>query len=208
MRRILIGLALLVATFIGARAAYSGESKHPPDLSGTWRFDPSRSDAPPAWGGGGHGGGGHGGGGHGGGGGGWGGHHGGYHGGGGYGGGPEGSSESGQAHARPMRLPDILRIEEQPEYVVLEDSTGADLMQIVIGDGKVTSNPAAAVLRAQGEWKKDQLEAKHEDDRGFKITQTYALEDKGRTLEITTKIEGRRSFEGKRVYVREGPAKT
>ncbi len=81
-------------------------------------------------------------------------------------------------------------------------------MQIVIGE-KVnsTSNPTAGPVRIQGEWKKDALEAKHEDDRGFKITQTYALNDKGRTLEITTKVEGRRSFETKRVYAREGPAR-
>ncbi|MGH7681855.1 MAG: hypothetical protein ACRENN_07700 [Candidatus Eiseniibacteriota bacterium] len=101
-----------------------------------------------------------------------------------------------------MRLPDLLRIEEQPEYVVLEDSTGADLMQIVIGEGKVTSSPTATVPRVQGEWKKDTLEAKHEAS-GTKVTQTYALEDNGRTLEITTKVEGRRSFETKRVYLRQ-----
>jgi len=202
MRRIPIGMALVAASAIVVSAAIAGTPKPPPDLSGNWRFDPSRSDAPPAMGGGGH----HGGygGGGGGGGGGWGGHHGGgYHGGGGYGGGSEGGPEGGQARSRPMRLPDLLRIEEQPEYVVLEDSTGADLMQIVIGGGKVAPNPTATVPRVQGEWKKDQLEAKHQDERGFKVTQTYALEDNGRTLEITTKVEGRRSFESKRVYARQ-----
>lgn len=100
-----------------------------------------------------------------------------------------------------------MRIQEQPEYVVLQDSTGADLMQIVIGE-KVgsTSTSTTGPVRVQGEWKKDHLEAKHEDDRGFKVTQTYALSDKGKTLEIDTKVEGRRSFETKRVYAREGAA--
>lgn len=193
---------MLATMSVGAWAAFAGDSKPPLDLSGTWRFDPGRSDAPPAWGGGGHGGGGHGGGG-----GGWSGHHGGYHGAGGYGGGVEGG-EGGEAHARPMRLPDLLCIEEQPEYVVLQDSTGADLMQIVIGEKVSSTSPSTAgPVRVQGEWKKDHLEAKHEDDRGFKVTQTYALSDKGRTLEIDTKVEGRRSFETKRVYDREGAAK-
>lgn len=90
---------------------------------------------------------------------------------------------------------------------MLQDSTGADLIQIVIGE-KVSSTSAstAGPVRVQGEWKKDHLEAKHEDDRGSKVTQTYSLSDKGKTLEIDTKVEGRRSFETKRVYAREGAA--
>jgi hypothetical protein len=61
----------------------------------------------------------------------------------------------------------------------------------------------ANVMEAQGRWKDGKLEAVSEPREGVRVTQTYALKDKGATLEVKTKIEGRRTFEMKRVFARE-----
>lgn len=218
----MIRRALVIATLVaamqlagGGTPAFAGEPKRPPDLSGEWRLDPSRSDSPSTamrGGGGGRsrgrrgGGGGfpRGGGGFPGGGGGFPGGGGGRGGWGGRSGGSEGGDSSRFA-SRPPRLPATLRVAQSAEAVVLEDSLGTALQAILI-DGAPTGpgDLAASVPRYTGEWKGNRLEVKHTDDRGSKITEVYTLEDKGRSLELKTKVEGRRTFEVKRVYDRVG----
>ena len=199
MKRILIGVALtgLVAAGI-AVAAGSDPAKAVDakagivDLSGAWRFDPERSDKPPERMGGGHGG--YGGGGM----------HGGMHGGGMHGGGgsggppPEGGE--GRGAGRPGRLPNVLHIAQHDGYVSIEDSTDTEMLRIATG---VAPAAPMSVMEAQGKWKDGKLEAVSEPREGMKVTQTYSLKDKGATLEVKTKIEGRRSFEMKRVFARE-----
>jgi hypothetical protein len=201
MRRILAGAALfglLIAAIAIAAGSAPQKGVDPKagiaDLSGAWRFDPERSDKPPErMGGGGHGGmhGGYGGGGmHGG--------HGGWGGGppaeGGTAGGPEGRG------GRPGRLPDVLHIAQHAGYVSIEDSTDTEMVRITTDVGP---SAPANVMEAQGRWKDGKLEAVSEPREGVRVTQTYALKDKGATLEVKTKIEGRRTFEMKRVFARE-----
>jgi hypothetical protein len=102
-----------------------------------------------------------------------------------------------------MRLPDVLRIEQSEAFVTLEDSSGTAIQEITTRGGSAdTTSLPPDVQRLLGQWKKDQLEVKHEDARGGTITETYSLEDKGQSLVLKTKIEGRRTFEFKRVYER------
>ena len=209
MKRILIAGALTGLVVAGMAVAAGSAPKSEDakagivDLSGAWRFDPERSDKPPQrmGGGGMHGGGMHGGGMHGGGHGGW--------GGGGPGGGPPPEGTEGGPGGpggpqgpggRPGRLPDVIHIAQHDGYVSIEDSTDTELLRIATGIA-----PAAPmrVIEADGKWKDGKLEAVSEPREGMKVTQTYSLKDKGATLEVKTKIEGRRSFEMKRVFARD-----
>jgi len=201
MKRIRIGVALagvLAAAIAVAAGGAPAKAVDPKagivDLSGAWRFDPERSDKPPQ-GMGGHGGmhGGHGGGMHGGG------MHGGW--GGGSGGPPpEGGGPEGRGAGRPGRLPNVLHIAQHDGYVSIEDSTDTEMLRIATG---VAPAAPMSVMEAQGKWKDGKLEAVSEPREGMKVTQTYSLKDKGATLEVKTKIEGRRSFEMKRVFGRD-----
>jgi hypothetical protein len=192
MRRILAGAALfglLIAAIAIAAGSAPQKGVDPKagiaDLSGAWRFDPERSDKPPErMGGGGHGG-----------------MHGGH---GGWGGGPpaEGGTAGGPEGrgGRPGRLPDVLHIAQHAGYVSIEDSTDTEMVRITTDVGP---SAPANVMEAQGRWKDGKLEAVSEPREGVRVTQTYALKDKGATLEVKTKIEGRRTFEMKRVFARE-----
>jgi len=200
MKRILTGVALagIVAAGMAVAAGSDPAKAVDPkagivDLSGAWRFDPERSDKPPQGMHGGHGGGMHGGGMHGGG------MHGGWNGGSG-GPPPEGGSPEGRGGGRPGRLPDVLHIAQHDGYVSIEDSTDTEMLRIATG---VAPAAPMSVMEAQGKWKDGKLEAVSEPREGMKVTQTYSLKDKGATLEVKTKIEGRRSFEMKRVFGRD-----
>ena len=224
-RTMLFRLALAGVMMVagGVTSAQAGSPKPPPDLSGQWRLDPSRSDTPgrPSGGGGSRGPrmGGRGGGGFPGGGGGipggrGGGGRGGWGrrgGGGGEGGGEGGPGEAGgpgggdaqRGGGQRMRLPDFMRIEQSEAFVTLEDSSGTALQEITTRGGSAdTTSLPPDVPRLLGQWKKDQLEVKHEDARGGTITETYSIEDKGQSLVLKTKVEGRRTLEFKRVYQR------
>lgn len=198
----------LTASLVAALAATSpspaaaGKAKQPPDLSGQWRLDPSRSEGPRgregrgSWRGRRGGGGGFPGGGR----------------GGGWGGGRGADEARGPADStrgsagRMARLPDWIRVDETAGHVVFSDSTGAALLEVLTGgsaDG--AGHGSVAVLQLEGKWNGDRLQVERSGPRGGKIVEKYKLEDEGRTLVIETKIEsnGRRpSMSFKRVYIR------
>lgn len=209
-------LAALVLVAGGPGHARAEADRQPPDLSGQWRLDRDRSDMPdrssagersrgPRVGGrggggfpGGPGGGSAGRGGHGPGRGGWGGR-------GGEGGRHSGGDRTGGEGGRPTRLPDVLRIQQSAGFLRLEDSLGTAVREIVTRGGPAdTTGLPPGVPRVVGRWKGDRLELKREDGRGGTITETYSLEDHGRSLVLKTKFEGRRAIEFKRVYRRLG----
>jgi hypothetical protein len=210
-----LAAASLVAALVVAPVspASAGKAKRPPDLSGQWRLDPSRTELPRPragrgeWGGRGGGGfpGGRGGfpggrgGAPGGRGGDWGGRRGGDH-----GRGPADSARAGAA--RLARLPNWIRIDETLDHVTIRDSTGLALLEVVTSaKERAEDRPSSAVLLLGGTWKGDRLEVERTGPRGGRITEKYRLEDKGRTLVIETRIEpnGRRpAMTLKRVYSR------
>jgi len=192
-----------IASFVAAMsltaliAASVARSAGPPDLTGTWRLDEKRSDAPPRPSEGGGGGGHHGGGGRGM-------HHGNWGGGGGNGGGGGGEGGPPAGARRTAPLPEVIHITETATVVSFEDTTGAVLQEITTLNGapdKQAHAPGAPVIA--GAWNDQALEISHQGGRGT-MTQTYTLEDGGRTLVVKSAFTGGdgESREFKRVYDR------
>jgi len=101
--------------------------------------------------------------------------------------GPQGGE--GRERRGRMRLPGRIRIEQTAASLTIADS--ADVPIETIGIGSAT-------------WSKGRLEVVRDGPRG-KLTQTFALEEGGRSLVIRTKMESsdsRPSREFKRVYRR------
>jgi hypothetical protein len=105
-----------------------------------------------------------------------------------------------------MLLPPVLRIDEAQGVVRLADTTGTELAEIVLeSSGPPASPSSSGVRRLTGKWKGSQLQAVSDQAEGAKTTETFSLKNKGRTLEIKTKVEpsgDRPSFAFKRVYER------
>jgi hypothetical protein len=105
-----------------------------------------------------------------------------------------------------MLLPSMLRIDVAQGMVRLADTTGTELAEIVLeSSGSPASPSSSGVRRLTGKWKGSQLQATSDQAEGAKTTETFSLKNKGRTLEIKTKVEpssDRPSFAFKRVYER------
>lgn len=178
----------------------------PPDFTGEWRLDPSRSDLP-QWrggrGGGGFGGGGGMGGGRRGGGGGTG--RGGVRGE--FGGRPRGSGDAGDAGdgQRPVRLPALFHVTQTAKIVSFEDSTGAVVQEIAtVPAAADTFDRAPGALHLLGAWNGATLELTREGRNGAKRVETWSLADNGATLVSEIKLQGdeRTDRSIKRVYRR------
>jgi len=189
MRNQWTGAVLAIAFSIGLMGCSAAAAKAP-DLSGIWRLDPASSTAPSLRGRGRE-------------------------------GRPEGNGErrrwegadrnpaaSGRRAERMrggsrLRLPDVVRIEQDADRVELLDSLGASIGEIVTGKA---SQPSGDFRRLQGKWQGDRLEVVQTNPRGGQMTQTYHLADDGRTLEVRMRmVRGdlpAREFV--RVYRREG----
>ncbi len=220
-RQVVFCSFLMVAILSGGKPARAGESAGPPDLTGAWRLDPKHSDMPQRPGGGGFGRGGGGGrmgrsGGHGGwgggaGGGGWGGHGGGRRGGGEGGPGESGAGENGGDQAggavgRPVRLPDLMHVTQTAAVVSFADTSGVVVREVAEVPAEADTLPhAPGAEHLSGQWKGSKLVIQRSGPRDSKVVETISLQDKGKSLQIDTKIEpggGRPSREFKRVYNR------
>ncbi len=217
----------LALNFSAARAAHAGASDTPPDFTGAWKLDPSKSDMPARPDNGGRGGGARGGmsggGRHGGGGGGWGGGmgRGGGGGGGGYGrhgGGdgdasgtpPDGASADaaggGPAGARGGHmgfLPAFIRVAQTSSEIEFADSAGTEVREIALVAAPFDSNATQPkVPRDPGEWNKSKLDVEKMGPGDLKIREEFSLEDAGQTLVVKTHLDGGRdgSRDMKRVY--------
>ena len=97
---------------------------------------------------------------------------------------------------------------DQVHGVIRADDEGFAADSTVVMAGNGVSNEARAPAagmprRLDGSWKSGRLEVRHTGPQGSKVTQTYALEDKGRSLVIRTHIESdgpRPPLDFKRVY--------
>ncbi|HEY6865877.1 MAG TPA: hypothetical protein VI792_01395 [Candidatus Eisenbacteria bacterium] len=184
-------MALAIA---GAAGPAPAGQKPPPDLSGTWRMDLAQSQPPldaevsrrqargvaiggmPV---------------------GWGGHGGGHDRGdeapdqGGEAGGRAGSREPGGRYGHAMLLPEWFRIAQDDAVIRLSDSTGTDVAEIDYGEAPVTTGESSPVRirHFAGTWKGSRLDVEHDEGDGVSVTDSYWLRDKGRTLEIQTRVE-------------------
>jgi len=181
---------LMVAVLSAGKPARAGEPAGPPDLNGDWRLDPKHSDNPQRAGGSFGGGGG-------------GGMRMGRHGG---GGGWRGGDASGSAVGRPVRLPDLMHVTQTAAVVSFADSSGAVLREVSEVPADADTLPhARGAEHLSGQWKGGKLVIQRTGPRDSKITETISLENKGKSLQIDTKIEpggDRPSREFKRVYDR------
>ena len=200
-----------VALALGAGRPASAHARRPPDLTGEWRLDPGRSQLPPrpdargphrgGWMGRmGHGGG-------------WGG------GGARYGGGDTdgdggvsaevgargGGHGSRDVAGRPMPLPDRMHVAQSDSLIEIADSTGMAIADIATGAAPTDGDSSPfRIERLPGEWKGSRLEVRRDLHDTVRITDTWELKDRGRTLEIGTRVaaDDGPTLDFKRVYVK------
>jgi hypothetical protein len=119
----------------------------------------------------------------------------------------DGGSGAGDGAARPVRLPDLMHVTMTATLVSFEDSTGKVLREVTTlagaAEDKEAHAPGAQVL--SGEWKSDKLEVQRPGRGEVKMTETITLEEKGTLLVIRTAMPAfgdRPAREHKRVYRR------
>ena len=176
------GIVVLAALTIGVVQTRADKA---PDITGTWRIDPSRSDVPTGtWGTGewrlgtgerGR-------------------------------GGPGGRGERTSARRPDQRrgnrrrgpvLPPVLKITYRGGVVVFADSAGVSFQEIRIG-GTVTKGGVPrneGVRQVTGKWSDGALEIERPGRRGGGMTQKFKLADDGRTLDV--RLERKGGDEGK-----------
>jgi hypothetical protein len=95
----------------------------------------------------------------------------------------------GNGPMREILLPDFIRIDQKPSMVRIADSRNHALQQIMLG-GKFNSRQRGKADYLLGRWRGSTLVVEHSMSRGATITQTFALENRGRTLVVKTRREG------------------
>ena len=103
-------------------------------------------------------------------------------------------SDRGDFHGRgPMRqilLPGRIQIDQRPNMVRIADSRNHALQLIMLG-GKFDSRYRGDKLDyVSGRWRGSTLVVERSTQRGATVTQTFALENRGRTLVVRTRREG------------------
>jgi hypothetical protein len=102
------------------------------------------------------------------------------------------------------RMPDLIEIHQDMGAVTIADSTGEPFAEIRFdGTAPETSDEGPRV--AAGTWKGNVLTVQREGRNGMKLTQTYALEDGGSTLVVASQVPAfgdRPARDFKRVYRR------
>jgi len=203
MKSLVVVAAVVAIAGLGAGLAIRADEARRTDLTGLWKLDPKHSDLPgrggmggprrPGMGGG------------------WSGREGGG-GGGAWRGGRNGDGGMRQAGGgeRPMGaerrrpLPDLMHVTQATTLVSFEDSSGAVIQEITtVPAAADTFTHAPGAARMTGKWDGGKLEVDRESPRGS-VSETYSLEDKGRTLVIHTKLVfgSGPAREFKRVYQR------
>ena len=105
--------------------------------------------------------------------------------------GEAGHREPGGRYGSAMLLPQRLRIAQAGGVIRLSDSTGTGVAEIVYGEASARDGESSPlrVRRFAGTWKGTRLDVRHGEGEGIEVTDSYWLRDKGRTLEIQTKVE-------------------
>ena len=100
-------------------------------------------------------------------------------------------------------LPKVIHIDQKPSVVRIADSKHHPLQLIVLG-GKFNSRYTNRPDYLVGSWQGRTLVVERTMRRGATITQTFAVENRGRTLVVRTRREGfgRRAVEITNTYYR------
>jgi len=107
-----------------------------------------------------------------------------------------------QAFGPGRLLPSVLQIDQSRGQVRIADFRGNTLQTILVGGRQRWAEDSDIVT---GQWRGKTLEVQRTTPRGAHMTQTFSVQDRGRTLVIHTRIEnGRvgRNMEFDRFYHR------
>lgn len=95
----------------------------------------------------------------------------------------------GRPGMRQMMLPDFIRIDQRPSMVRIADARNRPIQTIMLG-GKFDSRGGDRPDYVLGRWHGATLVVETTGPRGGTITQSFTLEDRGRTLVVRTRREG------------------
>ncbi len=95
----------------------------------------------------------------------------------------------GRGPMREMMLPDFIRIDQRPSMIRIADARNRPLKTIMLG-GKFDSRGGDSPDYVLGRWHGSTLVVESTGPRGGTITQSFALQDRGRTLVVRTRREG------------------
>lgn len=116
-----------------------------------------------------------------------------------------GREAEGSRRGGPMRS--TIRIDQVDGLLTIADSSGVAFEEIAYED---PAPPRSGIRRLGGEWNGTSLVALGDGPMGGAVTETYTLQDGGKTLEVRTRIlppEDRPAMDFVRVYRRVEPAK-
>jgi hypothetical protein len=94
----------------------------------------------------------------------------------------------GRGPMRDILLPNVIRIDQKPSMVRIADKKNNALQVIMLGD-KFNYRSRGKPDYLVGYWRGSTLTVQHAMPRGT-ITQTFALQNRGRTLVVRTRHEG------------------
>lgn len=96
--------------------------------------------------------------------------------------------------ARGILLPEVIRIDQRPTMVRIADSRHRPLQRIMIGgkfDSRYGDQSGIRPDYLLGHWRGRTLVVEHNTGpRGAAVTQTFTLENRGRSLVVRTRREG------------------
>ena len=95
----------------------------------------------------------------------------------------------GRGPMRDMLLPDFIRIDQRPSMIRIADARNHPLQLIMLG-GKFDSRSGDRPDYVLGRWRGSALVVERTMPRGATITQTFTLENRGRTLVVRMRREG------------------
>jgi hypothetical protein len=97
---------------------------------------------------------------------------------------------NGRGTMRDLQLPDLINIDQKPSMVRITDRRNRTLQVVMLGGKFDSRHGGDRQDYASGRWNGSTLVVQHTGPRGAVITQTFALQNRGRTLVVKTRREG------------------
>jgi hypothetical protein len=97
---------------------------------------------------------------------------------------------NGRGTMRDLQLPDLINIDQRPSMVRITDRRNRSLQVIMLGGKFGSRHGGDRPDYVSGLWSGSTLVVQHTGPRGAAITQTFALQNRGRTLVVKTRREG------------------